>query len=265
LLASLSAVIAGFILGKLASPLDFTLCFTFASLAMVISWIALAQTHEPARRVLPAPDESGSSRKNIDRILKNDANFRWFLLVRAVSQLAVMGFAFYTVYAVKFLGMDEVTVGILTGVLMGTSIIANPVMGWLADHWSPRSIMAVGMLAATASGLIAWWAPDAVWFFPVFILAAIANVAIWTIPMTLILMFGTESDRPYYIGMANTFIAPFTVLAPLFGGWLAEIAGYQATFIVSAIGGITTAALLQLMVRNPKPQLEPKYSPQESA
>ncbi len=176
-----------------------------------------------------------------------------------------MGFAFYTVYAVKILGLPELAAGIMTGILMGASIIANPIMGWMGDRWGHRSIMAFGMLAAAASGLLAWLAPEPGWFYMVFVLAAIAYVALWTTSMAMIPQFASEADRPSYIGMANTFIAPVTVLAPLFGGWLAQVAGYPSTFLVSAIGGLVTAALLQLMVRNPIQSSETRYRPQENA
>ena len=132
-----------------------------------------------------------------------------------------MGFSFYTVYAVRSLGMSEIAVGILTGVLLGTAIIANPVMGWIGDQWSHRLLMAIGVLGASASALIAWLAPSPIWFVPVFMLAGIANVAVWTISLAMIPDFSSEADRPSYIGLANTLIAPVTILAPLLGGWLA--------------------------------------------
>ena len=90
------------------------------------------------------------------------------------------------------------------------------------------------------------------WFILVFILAGVANVAVWTIGLTMILEFGTEADRPAYIGMANTLVAPATILAPLLGGWLADRAGYPAAFFLSALGGVATLIVLQLRVRDPK-------------
>ncbi len=250
-LASLSAVLAGYLLGDLESPLDFTLCFLLASLSLVVSWVALFMVREPANPEQFPPTDSGTFWRNIASILKMDTNFRWFLIVRMLSQVAVMGFSFYTVYVVTVMGMDEMSIGIMTGVLMATSILANPLMGWIGDHWSYRWIMAIGMLSAITSGILAYWAPDPGWFYLVSILAGIANVAVWTIPMAMVPEFSNLADRPAYIGMANTFIAPVTVLAPLFGGWLAEFAGYQITFITSALGGLATVLVLLIFLRNP--------------
>ncbi len=252
LLASLSAIAAGYLLSNLASPLDFTLLFLFASIAMGISWLAIAQTREPITAPEAPPEDRQGFRKKITLILKQDTNFRWFLAVRMMSQVALMGFAFYTVYAVTELGMDEITVGILTGVLLGTQIVANPLMGWLGDRLGHRLLMMVGLIAASLSGLLAWLAPGPAWFYLVFILAGVANVSVWTIGLAMILDFGTPADRPAYIGLANTLIAPVTILAPILGGLLAEIYGYPAAFIASAIAGLATAVVIRSLVRDPR-------------
>jgi MFS family permease len=251
LLASLSAIAAGYLLGNLDSPLDFTLLFLLASIAMGISWLAIAQTREPEITPEAPPEDRQSFWNKITLILKQDTNFRWFLAVRMMSQVALMGFAFFTVYAVTELGMNEITVGILTGVLMGTQIVANPLMGWLGDHLGHRLLMMVGLIAAALSGLLAWLAPGPAWFYPVFILAGVANVSVWTIGLAMILDFGTPVDRPAYIGLANTLIAPVTILAPILGGLLAEIYGYPAAFIASAIAGLATAFIILTLVRDP--------------
>ena len=64
--------------------------------------------------------------------------------------------------------------------------------------------------------------------------------------------FGTEDERPIYIGLSNTLVAPIAILAPLFGGWLADAAGYQATFLFAAVGGLVTTAVLYFLVREPR-------------
>lgn len=251
LLASLSAIAAGYLLNTFDSPLDFTVCFLLTSLAMGISWLSLAQTREPETPPATPPMGQKEFWRKLSAILKRDVNFRWFLTVRMLSQFALMGFAFYTVYAVQILGMNEFTVGILTSVLMGTQIIANPIMGWIGDRWSHCSLMAIGALAASLSGILAWLAPNPYWFFPVFILAGIASVSVWTVGLAMILNFGEEHERPVYIGLANTLIAPATIIAPLLGGWLAQRSGYPAAFIFSAIAGVATAIVLYGFVRDP--------------
>jgi MFS family permease len=111
--------------------------------------------------------------------------------------------------------------------------------------------MAVGLLASILSALLAWWAPSAAWFFPVMILTGIANVAIWTISIAMIQQFGREEQRPIYIGLSNTLVAPFTILAPFLGGWLAELNGYTSAFSASAVFGLITLIILVFIVKEP--------------
>jgi len=252
LFASLSAVFAGLILDRVDSPLDFTLCFLIASVGMVISYFALALTREEDS--LPSEVAQSQDRfwNNLVDILKRDVNFRWFLLVRILAQVATMGFAFYTVYAVRHLGVSEVMIGVMTGVLTIVQTAANPLMGWLGDHWIHRGVMVIGLSSAVLSSIFAWQSPGASWFFLAFALAGIANVGIWTISMTLTLEFGNEAERPAYIGLANTLVAPTAFIFPLIGGWLADNYGYPSAFIVSVLGGIATIFVLVFLLRTPK-------------
>jgi MFS family permease len=252
LFASLSAVIAGLILSRIDSPIDFSLCFLFAAVGLVISFFSLALTREDDSHPPEIAQSQDRFWNNLLDILKRDVNFRWFLLVRMLAQVATMGFAFYTVYAVRQLGVSEVMIGVMTGVLTIVQTAANPMMGWLGDHWIHRGVMVIGLSSAVLSSIIAWLAPGASWFFLVFALAGIANVGIWTISMTLTLEFGNDAERPAYIGLANTLVAPTAFIIPLLGGWLADNHGYPSAFVVSVVGGIATIFVLVFLLRTPK-------------
>lgn len=252
LFSSLSAVLAGLILDRNDSPLDFTLCFLFSAVGMIISYVFLSMTREEESHPTNNAQSQDQFWSNLLIILKHDVNFRRFLLTRILAQVATMGFAFYTVYAVRQLGVSEASVGIMTGVLTIVQTAANPLMGWLGDHWIHRGVMIVGLSSAVLSSIVAWQAPDAAWFFLVFALAGIANVGIWTISMTITLEFGNDTQRPAYIGLANTLVAPTAFIVPLLGGILADRLGYPSAFIVSSIGGIATIFVLVFMLRTPK-------------
>ena len=250
LLASGGAILAGIILMALPSPLDYTLCFGLCSVAMAISWFFLARTREPERE----PADAGSNGRDfwgrVGEILRRDANFRWFLAARILSQTALMATAFFTVYAVQRFAMNETTAGVLTALYLIIQTLANPLMGWLGDKTSHRLVLEIGALAALAAAAGAWLAPSLVWFYGIFALAGIANVAFWTTAMAMTLDFGSAAERPAYIGLANTLVAPATLLAPLLGGWLADTHGYNATFAAATIGGLITWLVLRWFVRD---------------
>ncbi len=251
---SLSAVIAGLLLERLNSPSNFTLCFLLAGLSMMISWAFLAQAREPESLPIDTATNRPAFQSHLSAILRRDANFRWFLVARTLLQLATMAFGFYAVYAVRYHSMSEAVAGLMTSVFMAVQIVANPLMGWIGDRWGHRTVMGVGAYAA-ASALLAWLAPGVNWFYLVFALAGVANVTSWTIGLAMTLEFGSEAERPAYIGLSNTLIAPSTILAPLLGGWLADMAGYPAAFLISVVGGLATALVLQILVRDPRREL----------
>ena len=233
LLAAISAILAGLILQELPSPLDFTLCFLLALMGLVISWVFIKLTREPENPPAPEIPNQVFAWADWRELLSRDRNFRWFLLTRMMTTIASMGFAFYSVFAVHSLGMSEISVGILTSVLLVTQLLANPIMGWFGDRWSHRGMLVIGIAASALSGLLAWAANGSGWFFPVVILAGISNVATWTISMAMVQEFGTITQRPTYIGLSNTLVAPFTILAPFLGGWLADTYSYGTTFLIS--------------------------------
>jgi MFS family permease len=252
LLISGAAIGAGYVLNSFHFSVNFTLCFLIASLFFVFSWTFLALTREPAdyEKVIeenPLPFWHGAG-----RILRRDKNFNWFLAARVLSQFATMGFPFYIVYALRRFQMDEVTAGYLTATLTVAQTIANAGMGWMGDRVGHRLMLIIGAASALLSSLFAWFAPSLAWFFPIFVLAGFANVSIWTNGMTMTVDFSDETERPFYIGLAQTLTAPATIIAPLIGGWIADAQGFVSTFGWSVILSIVMMLILIFLVKDPR-------------
>jgi MFS family permease len=254
ILMSIAAIAAGYILDRVHAPINFTVCFLLTFTGLALSYISIGLTREPVDQEKLIPERQSSPWKGGFDILRRDKNFTAFLVIRILSQFATMGFSFYIVYGLLHFGMSDLTAGFLTAALTISSTIANAVMGWLGDRLGHRAMLIAGSVSVALSSLIAWGAPSIGWLYPVFILNGLANVAIWTIGMAITVEFGNEENRPTYIGLSNTLVAPFTIIAPLIGGLIAETAGFQTTFMVSAIGGVFTAVLLFWLVRDPRPR-----------
>lgn len=242
---------AGIMLEQIAYPNNFAFCFLAAVVFFIVSWLALNRTREVPRQLDVTGFISLPFWQSVTTILKKDPGFRWYILVRNVGQFGSMAFAFYTVFAVKQQGMSDLMVSVMTGILLITQTIANPLFGWLADHWNKRYVLEFGSVAAALSAILAWGAKDTFVFALVFILAGIANTIFWTIGMAFTLSYGTEQERPTYVGLANTLIAPSAVIAPLIGGTVADSAGYPVTFIASAAASVVTLVILHFFVQDP--------------
>jgi MFS family permease len=252
LFISAAAIGAGYLLGGYESPFDFVACFLIACLFFTISWFFLALTREPADNEKVIEENPQPFWHGAGRILKRDRNFNWFLAARILSQFATMGFAFYIVYALRRFQMDAVTAGYLTATLTISQTVANASMGWLGDRVGHRLMLIVGAASALLSSLLAWFAPSLAWFFPIFVLTGFANVSIWTNGMTMTVDFSGESERPFYIGLAQTLTAPATILAPLIGGWIADTQGFVSTFGWSTVLSVVMILILVFLVKEPR-------------
>ncbi len=252
LFISMSAIGAGYLLDYLASPWDFAACFFLASIFFALSWFALAQTREPEDIEKFIPEEKTHFWDAAGKVLRRDKNFNWFLVVRVLSQFATMGFSFYIIYALREFNMTEVVAGYLTATLTISQTIANIGMGWVGDRVGHRIMLIIGAVAAFLSALLAWGATSIGWFYPIFILAGMANVSLWTISMTMTVDFGSEAERPIYIGLSQTLTAPATIIAPIIGGWIVDSAGFAPTFSISTVLSIAMVGILVFLVKDPR-------------
>lgn len=255
LLSSGSAVLAGIILEGMRAPGSFALCFFLAGVAMMVSFGFLNATREeeaPAMR--ETSRTTGEFWRAVVNIMRIDANFRTFVLARMLAQVASVGVAFYTVYASRQFGMDAATAGIMTSILLIAQVLANPFFGWIGDHYSHRLMFAFGVLMAGSAAALAAFAPSLEWFYLVFLLAGVANSGLWPSINALTVEFGTQQERPYYIGLANTLVAPATLFAPILGGALADSSGHHVTFIAAAVCAVITVFVMVFLVREPRHQ-----------
>lgn len=252
LLASIGALVAGILLERLAFPGNFALCFALCAVMFVFSYIALGMTRESEHEVSHVVENQPPLWHSIRDILTRDRNFSWFLAARTLVQFGTMAFSFYMIYAARRLTASDYQVGVLTSVLMIAQVISNPLLGWLADHWSRKGVLEMGAVAIALSAMLARFAPSYVWMYPVMLLTAVANTAFWTITMAMTLEFGDKHERPTYVGMANTLIAPATIIAPLVGGWVADSSGYESTFLIAAVAGLASAIIFHFFVTDPR-------------
>lgn len=252
LLSSIAAIFAGYLLEEFQGTRGFAYSFMAASLFLFIGWFFLNATREePTVRAASATEEV-SLWQTIARVFKTNRPFVWFLISRMLYYLGMMAFAFYMVYAVRKLGMSEIEAGVLTSVLLITQMVANVVLGRISDKWNRKAVIELGAVAGVASCVLAWLAPNAGWFYPVIILEGIANTSFWTIGLAILLEFGSEEDRPTFVGLGNTFIAPVAILSPILGGWLADNTNYPLTFLVSAVLGMLAVLVLHFLVKDPR-------------
>lgn len=247
------ALIASFILGAFAFPHNFSLLFLIAAISLMVSFVFLSLAFEPEshpRNVVERVQwrEFG---QRLKVILRQDVNFRWFLIARSLSSLSVTSISFFTIYAIRQYEMTPEFASVMTSVLLVSQTISSTLIGWIGDRWGHRRVLVFGNLATVLSIVIALTAPDASWFYLVFGLTGLVNATRWSAIMSITLQFGSVAERPIYIGMANTLTAPVTVFAPIIGGWLVDAVSFDLTFSIFALAGLLAMAVYVILMEDP--------------
>jgi MFS family permease len=218
--------------------------------AMIVSYFFLAATVEPPQPTAPRQPMLAFLR-GVGPLLRRDHGFRRYLFCRSAISLGLVGHSFVTAAALERFRLTDADIGVFTAVLLGAQAISRIASGTLADRWGHKQVLelatAIGLLAL----LLAVLAPSAAWFFPIFVLVGIAQAGYQLAGYTMIFSFSTAAERPTYIGVANTALAPMAAFGPLLAGWLAEQAGYNALFL--ALLAIGLAGVLGLHWGVPAP------------
>jgi MFS family permease len=177
----------------------------------------------------------------------------WFLVARGFSVLGGMAAAFYTVYAMEALGVPAWHVGFFTTALLVGEMVANLALGWLADRAGHRVVLAVGVSAALVANVAALISPTAQVFMVVFVLLGVQWGAIHVSGLNILLEFAPSVEqRPTYIGLGTTLLAPVLFGAPLLGGVVVDRLGFPAIFALAAAFGAMSLVIFLTRVRDPR-------------
>jgi MFS family permease len=252
LLASFTAIAAGWILDIYDSPFDFAICFALASLGMLISFGFISVTREEEHSPTLITGEQARLWDDVKRILRSDTVFQRFVAIRLIYQLGLVAFSFYSVYVFEELNVSATQVGLLTGLLIFIKVIINPIFGALGDRKGHWLVLFIGTLAALSSTILAGWTTAIPLWFVIFALAGVAYVVAWTTTIILTLGFGDATEQATYIGLSNTLLAPATLISPFLAGWIIQSFGYMTMFKASGVVFLIAAILSLSLLRTGK-------------
>lgn len=257
LLASIGGLAGSFVTGKILAvvpaPASYGICFLIASVFMALSYWALRATREP---VVVSPAAPTTLRRYLGRVpelIRRDLNFAWFLAARSLGMLGGMAAGFYTVYALRAHGASGWHVGLFTAVLYAGQIAGFTVFGWLADRAGHRLVITLGAAAMAAANAWALGAATIDVFAWTFALVGLNHAAANVSNHNVLLEFAPSPDeRPTYVGLGNTAIAPVAFGAPIVAGLIADARGFETVFALAGAAGLATVAVLVARVQDPR-------------
>jgi len=260
-LSSLAAGVVGFgasvivaeVLARVPAPHSYGVCFLLAAAALGLSWLALAFVREPDGRATRAPVGLGVYLARVPGLLRRDRNLSWFLAARAFAIAGTMAGGFYTVHALRAWEAPPSRAGVFTALLVVGHALGTLTLGWLADHAGHRLVLLAGTGATVAASLVALLAPSLAVFELVFVLFGVHTAAVSVSALNVLLEFAPSQDeRPTYIGLGSTAMAPVAFATPLIGGLMADALGFRAVFLTALVVGVVGFLMLATRVHDPR-------------
>jgi MFS family permease len=248
----LGALVVPIVLDRFPFPLGYVASFAVAALLIFISWLFLSLTREPA---VPSSKPAVSQLdylRSLPEVLRQDRNFRTYLLSQIIFSLSSMAIGFLVVYTVKVWDLTDAYAAGYTVVLQTGLALANLFFGFLSDRKGHKLSLEICMALSVLSFVLAVFAPSAWWFFPIFFLRGAINAGSFISGISIVYEFTDAENRATYIGLSNTLPGFAGAVAPLIGGWLAGAVSYQAMFTLSTVLGIICWVLLRFSVQDPR-------------
>ncbi len=252
LMGIIGAYFVGIILDDFGYPQNFATLFLIAAVFMGISWIGLALNREPESPVVKKQISQRRYFKQLPGILRENHNYRRFLLSYCINRLSLMGTSFFIVYGNDNFSLSGADVALLTAVLIGSEAVMQLALGWLGDRRGHKLNLTISGFAIGLAALLAITASDLFNLIPAFVLLGTALASDRISHLNIVLEFAVPEDQPTFIGLTNTLLAPVTFFAPIFGGWVATTFDYSSLFTLTLLCGVVGGALLALWVKEPR-------------
>jgi len=262
------ALAAGVILARYPFPLNFALCFLVGALGILLSWFALVLTREPPLSDPRPPTSVPQYFRGLPGLLRQDVNYRRYLITRAVGAFSNMGIGFMAVYAVQRFSLPDASAATFTAIVLVSQMVSNLTtftaivlvsqmvsnltFGYLGDRYGHKLILELSMVAQALSFVVTLLAPSATWIFPAFALLGMTKAGQMMSGMAIAMELGPVPSRPTYIGLSNTVTGIISGIAPLLGGVVVAQAGYGSLFLIASLVAFTSVLMWQWWVEEPR-------------
>ncbi|MGC8837718.1 MAG: MFS transporter [Anaerolineae bacterium] len=233
-------------------PFHFTAAFGLAFAVSLISLAALMAYREVPSPFLASSTSMGEHLRSLPALLRNDRNFRYFILSRAVIGVADAGVPFYAIYATRRIAGAASEVAAFNLALMISQAVSTLVWGYLGDRYGYRLIYRVAAVMGFATASLTLLVSDLSGYLLIFTLLGGTLGGLIIADSNLVLELSPREQTPTYVGMMNAVLGPVTGLAPLLGGVLATTWGYPAIFITAMIAQAAGWVGMSTLVREPR-------------
>lgn len=253
LMGIVGAAVTGFLLVNISYPRNYAYMFGLGFICVSISYFFLAMNIEPEIERSISPDNRNLNLwGRMGKILGADKNFLKFLLNRGLVFLSFMGLGFITVYGIQQFNLPLSYSAYFTILMLVAEVIGFGVWGYMGDKKGYKIVLELSSLLL-ALGLLSLLFVESIWtLFLAFGVISLAHSGEYLADQNIAMEFGPEPDRPTYIGMSKTLTGPFLLVAPVIGGGLVNLWGYQSMFFIAMIFSILAFGTIKFFVTEPR-------------
>ncbi len=230
LLGILGGSITIVILSSISFPQNFAVLFFLCFVFMFVSLYFLKEVNEP-QEIISVDLIITKNRKltKIKSVIKENKNFKNYLLADALLLISLTSSAFLAVYGIEKFKLPSSYAGTFTIIFMGSIVLGNIIFGFIADlfgHKINLMIMGAALLLACFSAIIAI---NPLMFGAVFIFAGIGQSLQGISRVAFVIELGGEKDRALYSSSLNSITAP-ALLFGVYLGYLVSVIGFVIVF-----------------------------------
>ncbi|MEA4912632.1 MAG: MFS transporter [Oscillospiraceae bacterium] len=171
----------------------------------------------------------------MEELLKKDAAFRGYALVKALVGAAEFSIPYFIVKVGALTDAPAGFVGTMTTVLLVCNMLAGKVMGWLGDRRGPQVMLTAACASGAAAAAVALWMPGYLWSFPLFLFVSLASQGVYLSGSLAAINYSKRVRTPLYSALLGLVSSPVYIAASLLGGLLSGRTGVDAVFIAALV------------------------------
>ena len=273
--SGVAAIVAGLGVVQLLSPFapgfpqNFAILFLAATVAQLAATLSLATIKEPLRVAESRPAPVTTVIRALPEALTN-ANFRWFLVFRALLSASSLLDPFLVIFAASALGVGGGTVGWYVVALAASRVLSTPVWAALAHRYGERSCLQLAAFFRLLPPLVALVLPFVIsspqltarldqsatlpWLFGLtYVAIGISLAGQSRGNFGYLTSLGNTRAQVAYTGITNLVLV-VVAFAPLVGGIIVAERGYNALLLVASglalLAVFTSGALSDTHIRS---------------
>jgi MFS family permease len=190
--------------------------------------------------------------RELPALLRSDADYRAYVLARAVGAGGRMALPYYFVYAAQQAALPAASIGYAHAAWVVGQAGATVFGGLLADRGGFRNVLALALLTWSGSTVALMYGHGLVAVLLAFAGVGAGQAGFELSCTNLVLEFGTRQDLPMRIALAQMGEQLVQIVAPVLGGVMIEAISYHAMFWTAVVVQAVAALITVLRVKEPR-------------